>query len=69
MASEAARALRAEIAKRRKSGAVAMAGLGGVLDILDAYVAATDARIEALERRAVNDSTCQCAMCRRLADG
>lgn len=42
-------ALRQEIAKRRNSASVALGGLGPVLDMLDAYIAATDARVAALE--------------------
>lgn len=42
-------ALRAEIAKHRRSMMVAASGMGPVLEILDAYVASTESRFEALE--------------------
>ena len=44
-----AAALRAEIAKHRRSVMVAASGLAPVLEILDAYVVQTEARIAALE--------------------
>lgn len=43
-------ALLEEIARRRSTAAVSFAGIGPVLDVLAAYVAATEARISELER-------------------
>ena len=42
-------AIRQEIEKQRRSLMVAASGLGPVLDLLDAYVASTEARMSALE--------------------
>lgn len=44
-----AAALRQMIAERRKSTMVLAAGLGPLLEVLDAYVAVTEARLTALE--------------------
>lgn len=45
-------AIRQEIAKHRRSPVVKVGGFGSVLEMLDAYVVATEARIEALEKAA-----------------
>ena len=44
-----ATALRQEIEKHRRSVMVAASGMGPVLDMLDAYIVTTEARIEKLE--------------------
>jgi hypothetical protein len=44
-------ALRQEIAKRRTSAAVVMSGMGPVLDILDAYVAAIGSEMRDLRHK------------------
>lgn len=43
-------ALLQEIQKRRASPAVAVSGLGPVLDVLAAYIVTTEARLAALEK-------------------
>jgi hypothetical protein len=42
-------AMRLELAKLRASALVAMSGRGAIIDIVDAYLVATEARLKALE--------------------
>jgi hypothetical protein len=44
-------AIRQEIAKHRRSMMVAASGLAPVLEMLDAYIVSTEARLAALEER------------------
>ena len=48
-----AAAIRAEIARHRRSVMVAASGLGPVLDMLDSYIVATEFRLTKLEAAAI----------------